>query len=71
MVPDSLFARMMMGIPDPALRREYRRRIGRLIRARPDPGTLLTYTFKCAMHYHAYSMARKMAGDRAAILSGY
>jgi radical SAM superfamily enzyme YgiQ (UPF0313 family) len=66
-----LFARMMRGIPDPALRREYRRRIGRLIRARPDPGTLLTYTFKCAMHYHAYTMARKMAGDRAEVLSGY
>jgi hypothetical protein len=66
-----LFARMMTGIPDPALRREYRRRIGRLIRARRDPGTLLTYTFNCAMHYHAYTMARKMARDQAAIVSGY
>jgi radical SAM superfamily enzyme YgiQ (UPF0313 family) len=66
-----LFARMMMGIPDPALRREYRKRIGRLIRARPDPGTLLTYTFKCAMHYHAYTMAQKMARDQAAVVSGY
>jgi radical SAM superfamily enzyme YgiQ (UPF0313 family) len=66
-----LFTRMMMGIPDPALRREYRRRIGRLIRARPDPGTLLTYTFKCAMHYHAYTMARKMAHNQAAVVSGY
>ena len=59
-----LFVRMMKGIPEPELRREYRRRIGRLIRARPDPGTLLTYIFKCAMHYHAYSMARTMASDR-------
>ncbi len=66
-----LFARMMMGIPDPALRREYRRRIGRLIRARPDPGMLLTYTFKCAMHYHAYTMARRMASQRSAVVSGY
>jgi hypothetical protein len=66
-----LFARMMMGIPDPALRREYRRRIGRLIRARRDPGTILTYTFKCAQHYHAYTMARKMAAKRAALVSGY
>jgi radical SAM superfamily enzyme YgiQ (UPF0313 family) len=66
-----LFARMMMGIPDPKLRREYRRRIGRLIRARPDPGTLLTYTFKCAMHYHAYTMARKMTASQAAVVSGY
>jgi radical SAM superfamily enzyme YgiQ (UPF0313 family) len=66
-----LFARMMTGIPDPALRREYRRRIGRLIRARPDPGTILTYVFKCAMHYHAHTMARKMISDRAAVVSGY
>jgi radical SAM superfamily enzyme YgiQ (UPF0313 family) len=66
-----LYARMMTHIPEPALKREYRRRIGRLIRARPDPGTLLTYIFKCAMHYHAYTMARKMTSDRAAVLSGY
>jgi radical SAM superfamily enzyme YgiQ (UPF0313 family) len=66
-----LFARMMTGIPDPVLRREYRRRIARLIRARPDPGTILTYTFKCAMHYHAYTMARKMAASPAAVVSGY
>jgi radical SAM superfamily enzyme YgiQ (UPF0313 family) len=66
-----LFTRMMTGIPEPELRREYRRRIGRLIWARPDPGTLLTYIFKCAMHYHAYTMARRMASDRQAVLSGY
>ncbi len=66
-----LYARMMMGIPDPELRREYRYRIGRLIRARPDPGTILTYIFKCAMHYHAYTMARQMIGDREKVLSGY
>ncbi|HWE34995.1 MAG TPA: radical SAM protein [Isosphaeraceae bacterium] len=66
-----LFARMMTGIPEPALRREYRRRVARLIRARPDPGTILTYVFKCAMHYHAYTMARRMSGERTAVLSGY
>jgi hypothetical protein len=66
-----LFARMMTKIPDPALRREYRRRICRLIRARPDPGTLLTYTFKCAMHYHAYTMARKLAGRPKQVASTY
>jgi radical SAM superfamily enzyme YgiQ (UPF0313 family) len=66
-----LYARMMTRIPERAMRREYTRRIGRLVRARPDPGTLLTYVFKCAMHYHAYTMARKMASDRAAVLSGY
>ncbi len=66
-----LFARMMMGIPEPELRREYRKRIANLIRHRPDPGLVLTYTFKCAQHYHAYTMARKMAAKREALVSGY
>ena len=66
-----LYLRLMQGIPEPALRREYRRRIGRLIRARPDPGTILTYIFKCAMHYHTYTMVRRMTGDRAKVVSGY
>lgn len=66
-----LFTRMMMGIPDAEIRREYRRRVGRLIRARRDPGTILTYIFKCAMHYHAYTMAQKMTQDREAVVSGY
>ncbi len=40
-----LFLSLMHGIPDRSLRREYRRRLGRLIRARPnDPGSFLVYT---------------------------
>ena len=36
-----LFARLMRGVPDPALRREYRRRLWRLLKVRRDPGVLL------------------------------
>ena len=48
----------MHGLPDPALRREYHRRIWRVLRVRRDPGILLFYVLKCAMHYHAHSMAK-------------
>jgi radical SAM superfamily enzyme YgiQ (UPF0313 family) len=59
-----LFARLMSGVPDAALRREYRRRFWRLLRKRPDPNLAILFLLKCAMHYHQYSMARQMAaGD--------
>jgi radical SAM superfamily enzyme YgiQ (UPF0313 family) len=56
-----LFARLMLHVPDAALRREYRTRIWRLLRARRDPGLLMNYVIKCASHYHHYTMARAMA----------
>jgi hypothetical protein len=63
-----LFARLMHKVPDPALRREYRRRVARLLQVRRDPAVLLLYLVKCAMHYHSYTMARQMArGDRPVV----
>jgi hypothetical protein len=57
-----LFAQLMHGIPDAVLRREYRRRILGMLRARPDPAILFGYVLKCAMHYHHHLMAREMSG---------
>jgi radical SAM superfamily enzyme YgiQ (UPF0313 family) len=59
-----LFARLMRHVPDPALRREYRRRIWGLWRARLDPGLLEIYVIKCAIHFHHHTMARQMAEGR-------
>jgi hypothetical protein len=56
-----LFTRLMRCVPDPALRKEYRKRIWRLIKARPDPNLLTLYLIKCGLHYHQYTMARDMA----------
>ena len=59
-----LFARLMIVVPDRALRREYRRRIFRYLRLRGHPSTLFLYVVRCAMHFHAYVLARRMAsGD--------
>ena len=66
-----LFARLMRGVPDRALRREYRRRVAHLLRARPDPNLLFLYTVKCAMHYHHYVMAREMAEHRTAVVNSF
>jgi hypothetical protein len=66
-----LFVRMMHGIPEKHLRREYRRRIFRLLKVRRDPGTILYYTIKCLSHYHAHVMASQMAGGRSPIFNSW
>jgi radical SAM superfamily enzyme YgiQ (UPF0313 family) len=66
-----LFWRLMRGIPDTALRREYRRRTWRLLKARPDPNLLLLYLIKCAMHYHQYTMARQMATGQSPVYNSF
>ena len=65
-----LFVRLMMMVPEPALRREYRRRVLRYLRHRGHPGTLFLYVVRCAMHFHAYVLARRMAaGELGAVNS--
>ena len=66
-----LFARLMRGVPDPSLRREYRRRIGRLLKVRRDPGMIWIYVVKCAMHFHALTMARQMDSGRTPIYNTF
>jgi radical SAM superfamily enzyme YgiQ (UPF0313 family) len=56
-----LFLRLMKNIPDPELRRIYRREMTTLVRRRPDPGLLFICVIKCAMHYHHYTMSRQMS----------
>jgi len=46
------FRRLMKHVQNAALRKEYRRRIWQAAKATHDPGTILTYVLKCAVHYH-------------------
>ena len=55
-----LFFRLMRMVPDPALRREYRKRMARFLRRRRNPGMALAYLFHVAMHYHAHTLARDL-----------
>jgi radical SAM superfamily enzyme YgiQ (UPF0313 family) len=51
---------LMRRIKDTALRREYGRRLWRAAIRRREPALLQVYALKCALHYHAYMMAREM-----------
>jgi hypothetical protein len=59
-----LFRRLMHWVPEKKLRREYCRRIGRLLKVRRAPHVFIVYLLKCALHYHQHTMAKQMAlGD--------
>jgi radical SAM superfamily enzyme YgiQ (UPF0313 family) len=66
-----MFVRLMRGIPEAPLRREYRRRLWRFLKVLPRPGLVLIYLFHLAMHYHAHTMARQMASGKTTIVNSY
>ena len=55
-VVTAIFLRLMWGVPDKALRREYRKRMWRVLKRRPEPIILRLYALKCAIHYHLHAM---------------
>lgn len=66
-----VFDTLMRRIPDRELRREYRRRIGRLMLSRGGPRWLLRYMFNCIMHYHAYTFGREMAFEPGKVRNSF
>jgi len=54
----------MRGVPDAELRREYRRRLMRLVGHRREPQIIQTYAIKCAMHWHAHRMVQELLARR-------
>ena len=66
-----LFARLMWTIPDPMLRKEYRRRILRLLRVNRDPTVLFVYVIKCAMHFHHYTLSTNMSDRRSTVINTF
>jgi radical SAM superfamily enzyme YgiQ (UPF0313 family) len=56
----AIFVLLMRGVPDASLRREYRRRLMRVIWRRRDPEVIQNYALKCAMHFHAHRMVQEM-----------
>jgi radical SAM superfamily enzyme YgiQ (UPF0313 family) len=66
-----LLARLAWCVPEPNLRSEYLRRVWRLVKVRRDPAVLWIYVTKCALHYHAHTMARRMVEGRAPLVNSY
>jgi radical SAM superfamily enzyme YgiQ (UPF0313 family) len=52
--------RLMRRVGEARLRREYRRRMLRLVRVRREPEVLLIYALKCAIHAHVHTLTRSM-----------
>ena len=67
-----LFLRLMRNVPDPELRRIYRRRMTTMLRHRPDPNVLFIWVVKCALHYHHYTLSRQISegGDSSTHVRG-
>jgi radical SAM superfamily enzyme YgiQ (UPF0313 family) len=55
-----IFIMLMRGVPNSALRREYRRRLLRIVLRRPSPAIVQLYAIKCAMHFHIHTMVEQM-----------
>jgi radical SAM superfamily enzyme YgiQ (UPF0313 family) len=66
-----MYWRLMTGVPDAALRREYGKRVRRLLRRRRDPALLVYYMVKCAMHYHHHTLARRLASNEGPVLNSF
>jgi radical SAM superfamily enzyme YgiQ (UPF0313 family) len=64
-----LYLRLMWSIPDQALWRVYKNRVARLLRSCRDPSTFIFYVIKCAMHYHAYRMAKDLESEQTIVNS--
>ncbi|MHC5541174.1 B12-binding domain-containing radical SAM protein [Singulisphaera rosea] len=67
----ALFVRLMQGVPEDYLRKEYRKRLWRFLKARRNPGDVLFYIIKMAMHYHAHTMAKSMSSGGARIVNSF
>jgi radical SAM superfamily enzyme YgiQ (UPF0313 family) len=66
-----LFLRLMARVPEADLRREYRSRLWRLLKVHRRPGFVLGYVFHMAMHYHAYSLARRVANPELQLINSF
>jgi radical SAM superfamily enzyme YgiQ (UPF0313 family) len=66
-----LFWRLIHGVRDARLRREYWRRVRRFALLRPDPNLVIYYLFKCFLHYHQYTMAQQMAAGKGKIYNSF
>jgi radical SAM superfamily enzyme YgiQ (UPF0313 family) len=66
-----LMARLTLKVRDGSLRREYLRRIWRMVKVRRDPSMLWLSVVKCALHYHAHTMAGRMATGQMPVTNTY
>lgn len=59
-----LFARLIRRVKEPALRQEYKQRVWGVFLARRDPGLVIYYLIKCAIHYHIHTLVKQLTSGR-------
>lgn len=62
-----VYLQLMRGVSDLKLRREYSRRVLRLLRTRRDPVVLFVYLIKCVIHYHLHKMVLDLSQRKEGI----
>ena len=67
-----VFWKLMRGVPDATLRREYRSRLFNAFRSRlSEPSIYFYYAVKCAMHYHHYKLTNDMLHEPNKVVSSF
>jgi radical SAM superfamily enzyme YgiQ (UPF0313 family) len=66
-----IYWQLMRGVPEAQLRREYRKRVAGLLRARREPVVLFVYLLKCVIHYHVFTMSRQMSVQKRQIINTF
>jgi radical SAM superfamily enzyme YgiQ (UPF0313 family) len=62
-----IFVQLMREVPEPVLRREYRRRIWNMLKHRPNPRLLRVYCMLCAAHFHYDRLIAQLSAARPAV----
>ena len=62
-----LSARLMLGVPEAVATPRVPRADLATAKSRRSPSVILGYVIHCAVHYHAYTMARQIAAGKTRI----
>ena len=66
-----LFARLITRVRESELRREYHKRLWRFLKVHRRPGLILSYLFHMTMHYHAQSLAKRVATRDSQLVNSF
>ena len=62
-----IFVQLMRRVPDPVLRRRYRRQLLKVLLRRPNPRLVRVYAMLCAAHFHYDKLIAQFKATRPAV----
>jgi radical SAM superfamily enzyme YgiQ (UPF0313 family) len=66
-----LLTRLTAHVPDHALRRIYRQRMWKFLRARRNPTAMRVYALKCAVHYHMHQLVQALGATGRPLINTF